>query len=188
MMRVRWVLRFTLATFVLGMTLQAVAQESLTVRTKVYPVMESGKLTGCQLSFSVLRTDYEFNDRKPTLVNGLLAFFVSGGVSLRLGTASDASFENFVPAERAYLYSEFRSNSEDFISQALSSEEGFALFFFKLGDQTTSAILRLMDKGEAEILYAPKAATIDARFKIDLAAQADTHMEFMQCMDAATGD
>ena len=187
-MLLRGALLLALVCFALGAAREAVAQDSLTVGTKVYPVMESGKLTGCQLAFSVLRTDYEFNDRKPTLVNGLLVFYGSGGVSLRLGSASDAGFKKFVPAERAFLYSDFKSNSEDFISRTLSSEEGFAFFVFELGNQTTNTILRLMDKGEAEILYAPKATIVDARFKIDLAAQAGTHMELVQCMGAAIGD
>lgn len=163
----------------------AVAQDSLTVATKVYPLMQQGSLTGCQLAFSVVRVDREYSDGNPALANGLILFDTKGRVSVRLGVASDKEFEDFKPPARAYLYGQFKSNMIDFVSRADSSEKGFALFMFKLGDATTSLLLKLMDKGVIDVMYGPPNTTVDARFTIDLASQPEQYTEYMDCMTAA---
>ena len=62
---------------------------------------QQGKLTGCQLAFSVLRSDKEFNNGNPALANGLIIFDIAGRLAIRLGVANDAAFERFVPPARA---------------------------------------------------------------------------------------
>ena len=164
--------------------LDASAQESLTAEAKVYPLMQQGELTGCQLAFSVLRYDREFSNGRPAMANGLIIFEIAGRVSMRLGVASDENLVRFIPPARAYLYGAFKSNKEDFVQRADSTEQGFALFIFKLGQPTTDMILRLMDKGSIDIMYAPPNTAIEARFTFDLASQEGPYAEYMDCMGA----
>jgi hypothetical protein len=144
--------------------------------------MEQGKLTGCQVAFSVARIDDEFGDGRTALANGLIMLDASRGVMLRLGVASDASHLRFEPPARAYLYGDFKSNVDDFVQRGESSDPGFALFIFSLGDLTADLLLKLMARGTIDVMYAPPGATVDARFSFDLGSQPKAYTEYMECV------
>jgi len=162
--------------------------QSLTRGAEVYPLIEQGKLTGCQVAFSVARIDDEFSEGRPALANGLIILDASGRVALRLGVASDASLVNFEPPARAYLYGDFKSNVDDFVQRGESSEPGFALFVYRLGDPTAELLLRLMESGTIDILYAPLGATVEGRFSFDLGSQSEPYTEYIQCVRALFED
>ncbi len=115
-------------------------------------------------------------------MNGLLVFDIAGRVSMRLGVANDKEFQHFAPPARAYLYGGFKSNVDDFVQRSDSTDDGFALFIYKVGNATTDMLMRFLDKGTIDIMYAPPNATVDARFTFDLASQQEQYAEYMDCM------
>jgi len=173
---------FLSAALLTTMASAAVAQVSITRAAEVYPLVQQGQLTGCQVSFSVLRSDEEYNGGRPALVNGLILFQLEGRVGLRIGVANDARFERFIAPDRAYFFGSYKSNVMDYVDKFESSEQGFRVFLFGLGEATTDLLLGLLDTGRIEIMYAPAGGAVDARFVFDLASFEQPYSDYMECM------
>lgn len=160
----------------------AEAQTSITREAMVYPLMQRGELTGCQVAFSVLRSDQEYNDGRPTLVNGLILFELEGQVGLRIGVATDPTLSRFSPPDRAYFFGGYKSNIIDFADKFDSTDEGFRMFVFGLGDATADLLLKFLGTGTIDIMYAPAGGKVDARLTFDLASRGHAFSEYMDCM------
>lgn len=161
------------------------AQASVTTATKVYPLVQSGKLNGCQLGFSVVRRDAEFSDGALAQANGLIVFDVDrGAIALRLGIATDAEFQKFVAPDRAYFFANYKSNSSDFISAFESTDVGFRVFNYRFGPATEEVFRHFLSSGKVEILYAGKDAKVDAPFAVDLHDHPSSEKEWLECISA----
>jgi hypothetical protein len=162
----------------------ALAQDIL-LDADVYPLLQDGKLTGCQVAFSVARNDHEFNNGKPSVVNGLVMLMVhSDKLALRIGVTSD--LEKFRPPARASFYANFRSNSDALLSSSAASDPDFRLFVFGFSDSTSAVFESFVKTGSIGIIYGWEKSSIDARLTLDLSQSADAHREWSECLLALT--
>lgn len=159
------------------------AQDSRTVTIRFNAARESGELTGCQLAFRVLRADYEFNDGRSTLVDGLLLLDIGRSAAmLRFGAARDANFQRFEAPSFAYFISGLSSSQKQLLNKGESSEPGFGLFVFRVEEETLEAMLGTMESGTLEIGYAPLGSSADARVVVDLSTDRKVLSEWGECL------
>lgn len=183
-------LHSALMSCALVVAMPATAQTTdVTVASKFFTLMESGKLTGCQLGFSVLRADNEYNGGRPTLMNGLLVFRASNNaLMIRLGAAMDEELQKFHPPDQAYLFARFTSNMDEFSDSFLSDDPDFRMFAFAAADKTVSALVQLTLSGSADVGYRMPGMTVDARFTISISGNPDVAKSWGDCLSALADD
>lgn len=163
---------------------RAVAQDLL-VGSEVYPLLQDGRLTGCQVSFALARDDNEFNNGNPTVANGLIIFMADANkVALRLGVSSN--LEDFLPPDRASLYSGYRTNSDALLSTNPSSDPDFQLFVFGWYESTSKIFGEFIKTGAIGITYGWKKSSIDARFTVNLNDVPEAYGEWSKCLLSLT--
>lgn len=160
--------------------------QSITAEARFFPAFSQGQLIGCQVGFSVLRRDEEFNRGVPVLLNGLIVFYGANasqsGVALRLGTALGSSPAEFHPVERAFLLDGMRTNADDAGNSFPSEDPGFRMFAFGLGEATSSAIGRSLTEGRFRIAYGLPDTVVDAIFDVDLGDHQEVQRQWMDCI------
>ena len=101
--KIIWAIALILASWWFAPTVSA---EDILLDAGVYPVLQDGKLTGCQVVFTVARDDCEFNNGEQSVANGLVMLSAkSDRAALRIGVSSD--LKSFRPPARASFYSNF---------------------------------------------------------------------------------
>ena len=157
--------------------------QQIEAELQVYPLLQRGQLKGCQLGFSVLRSDGEYSNGQPSLVNGLLLVDSDlKSVGLRIGVASNLPTTNFTPPERAYLYANFQGNVADLHTQFESDEPGFRYFVFAFGPTTDRIMAGFLETGRIEVAYGPNNTTVDARIELDLNAANEAKRDWYDCI------
>jgi hypothetical protein len=153
----------------------AAADEGLTTRSGVVPMVEDGRLIGCQAPFQVVRADPEYSGGRRVLVEGLMAVIMppgsSPGVMLRMvvhgpddaegaaGKAPDVA----APADggKTGLEERYRKEGAD-------GADDSGLFIYTLGPVTEAALRGAANDGRFSLVYALKAGGALAPLTVDL--------------------
>jgi hypothetical protein len=150
-----------------------------------YPLLVRGRLVGCQIAFSTVRLDHEFNGGAPTVVRGLLLFQgLDGerpGAMLRLGVRAFDE-PDFVPPDRAYLMTGMQTNVADAGDSFLSDSVGFRAFPFALGQSTAEAIGQFTVEGTLRFSYGLPNTSVDATAGVDFSEQPRAFADWATCV------
>jgi hypothetical protein len=180
--------------FLLWSPFPAHAQSSTAAhKAEFYPFLVQGDLVGCQIAFTVIRSDNEYSAGKPVLVDGLLLFQgLKGnapGAMIRLGVGTVVGGEiRFAPPSRAFLMAGFNSNAQDAGGSFLSDSPGFRGFVFGLGERTAAAIGQFMGEGVLRFAYGLPNTSVDAPVAVDFSTQPSVFADWVSCMRQVVAD
>jgi hypothetical protein len=168
-----------------ALTSTASADTGQTAEATFYPLFMRGQLVGCQVAFSVIRQDDEFNSGNLTRANGLIVAYGPRadrmGAMLRLGVLS-SSGRTFQPPERAFLLNGFRTNATETGDSFISDTPGFRVIPYALGETTVAAIFGLAENGLLELTYGMPGTSVDARVRVDLRDHPDVLQQWGECL------
>ena len=176
--RAETTLKQTLAAGLTGLLLLAAigparADEGLTTRAGVVPMVDNGHLVGCQAPFEVVRADPEYSGGRRVRVEGRMSVIAptsqSVEVMLQMSVhAADeaAGAEGVLPASLMLRDGTSDSRAERF---APPGERGDPdLYLYNLGPVTRAALTGAADDGRFTLAYALKADGPMAPLTVDL--------------------
>jgi len=154
----------------------AVADEGLTTRSGVVPMMEDGRLIGCQAPFEVVRADPEYSGGRRVRVTGLMAVIKppgsAPGVMLRMavGGPDDGADVDGVPPDLAALADGPANSLEERYRKDGQTQEGgdSGLFIYAMGPVTEAALRGAASDGRFSLVYALKPGGPLAPVTVDL--------------------
>jgi hypothetical protein len=148
----------------------AAQPETVTLSTKTYPQFIAGELSGCLLTFEVVREDPQFSKGELVYLTGNLGFHVydgKPGFKLKLVTRGLGANSNFVAPAEAFLNNGYGTNKADIISNFLG-ESGSRLFLFSAGDATMGAVFNGVKENKFTFSYAMVTGGLNAVVPVDL--------------------
>lgn len=149
------------------------ADEGLTIRSGVVPLVDEGRLTACQAPFEVVRSDPEYSGGRRVRIEGLLAVIAPAGsapgVMLRMnahGPDAGADDEGAPPAIAAPADGGKAALDERYVRDGAVEEPGF--FIFTLGPVTKAVLRGAAGDGRFSLVYALKDGGPMAPLTVDL--------------------
>ena len=133
----------------LALASPATAQEVESLQqVTVQPYFAEGRLQGCALNFDVAQRDDIYAAGAAVGVSGSFQVYNFGDgrflALLKVGVVDLGG--SYQAPESAYLINGYATSAGEAVTDDMPSEtEGFGLFGFSLGEQTTAAIIGLMD-------------------------------------------
>lgn len=149
------------------------ADEGLTTRSAVVPMVDNGRLVGCQAPFEVLRGDPEYSGGRRVRVGGRLSVISPegrAGVMLQLfahGPDEGDGGEGTAPLSLV-LRDGAADNAAERHHPQDPREDDPALFLFNLGPVTSQALRGAAQDGRFTLAYALKDSGPMALLTVDL--------------------
>ncbi|RZJ46013.1 MAG: hypothetical protein EON86_00140 [Brevundimonas sp.] len=153
----------------------------------VVPRFADGVLQGCAVNFQVIQYDTMYAGGRPVLLDGSFQIynFGSGRVSalLKLGFIDETGGAHTAPSS-AYLVNGLVTSADEALHQMGSETPGFGLFGFRMGEQVTNSIVRIMDTGKFSFAYQREGGSGGVPIEIDMSQSPEKVSSWSECIDA----
>ncbi|WP_426051715.1 hypothetical protein [Brevundimonas sp. SL161] len=175
-------------TFGLSAPALAQAQQSPSIQeVAVVPRFADGVLQGCAVNFQVIQYDTMYAGGRPVLLDGSFQIynFGPGRVSavLKLGFIDEIGGAHTAPSD-AYLVNGLATSVDEAQHQMGSETSGFGLFGFRLGEQVTNSIVRIMTAGKFSFAYQREGGSGGVPIEIDMSQSPEKVSDWSECIDA----
>ena len=171
MTRLKWMAGAALAAAAMAAAPMAQADEGLTTRSGVIPMVDNGRLVGCQAPFEVVRADPEYSGGRRVRVEGRLSVISpsgTAGVMLQMavhGPDDAEGADGTVPAVLVIRDGAADSSAERYHPEDKSDDTPL---IYTLGPVTRAALSGAVADGRFTLAYALREGGPMAPLTVDL--------------------